>query len=146
VISACSLDHKVLYRLAPATATGSQITSYTPGVVDCSVKMSPCPDPDFKPYIVQLQFNAQADSAISNEAYRVYRAYVATPTPTYTSGQYVLVVRGQVESIGIFGESDARALRFAASAAEDAFLYRLTNCHKPTEQFIDRKVTLHCED
>ena len=146
VISACNRDHKILYRLAPATATGGQIISYPPGVVECSVKVSPCPDVDYAPYIVQLQFNAKADSAISNEAYRIYRAPVDRSNPTYVSGQYVLVVRGQVESVGTFGEADARALRFATSAAEGAFLYRLTNCHKPTEVFADGKVSLHCED
>jgi hypothetical protein len=146
VISACSRDHKVLYRLAPATATGGQIISYGAGVIDCSVKRTPCPDPDFRPYVVGLQFNAQADSAISNEAYRVFHAKVDLSKPTYVSGQYVLVVRGQVESVGVFGQADARSLRFATRSAEDAFLYRLTNCHRPVEVTVGGEVTRHCED
>jgi hypothetical protein len=57
-----------------------------------------------------------------------------------------MVVRGQVESVGVFGQADARSLSFATRAAEDAFLYRLTDCHNPVEVFVGGKVTRHCED
>jgi hypothetical protein len=146
IVNACSRDHKTLYRLAPATATGAQITSFVPSSVGCSVKTRPCPDPSFSPYLVQLVFTDAADSAISNMAYRIYRSYVTSPKTTPATMKYVLLVGGEVENVGSFGDSNPTNMWFTSSSAEQAFLYRLTKCHSPSEQWVAGNVSLHCED